>query len=119
MTSRFVAASPWPNNRWKICRGLASAGTGRPLRENERVVDRVGSEILREDKSEEELFSEFFRSEDRETRLSVLKIARDIATPDPYLYDLIAEAARDEDPEIRTMAKDIVIRTERYAGKSR
>ena len=74
--------------------------------------------MIREDFSEAELFTRFFRSEDRETRMSALAIADDIVEPEPYLYDLITEATRDTDPEIRELARQIIIRTARYSGIS-
>lgn len=82
------------------------------------LIKQIGPEIVQEDLSEADLFTKFLGSEDRETRLSAIKIANDIAQPEPYLYDLIVKAARDRDPEIRAMAKEIVIRTERYAGQN-
>ena len=82
------------------------------------MIQKIGPEIVREDRPEAELFSEFLRSEDRETRFSALKIANDIARPELYLYDLIVKLTRDNDPEIRVMAKEIVIRTERYVGQN-
>lgn len=107
------------DERGYACDDAPGDGPGGEELFREWVVDRVGKETLRNDKSEDELFEEFFHSDDRETRLSAIRIANDIAQPEPYLYDLIAEAARDEDPEIRTLAKDIIIRTQRYRTQPR
>jgi len=81
------------------------------------VEGRIGAVAVDEQRSERELFTEYFRSDDPEIRKSALRIANDIAVPEAYLYDLIAEAALDPDPEIHEMAKEIVIRTERYVSR--
>ena len=80
------------------------------------VIDRFGADSFNESESERNLFTKFFRSTDRETRLSALKIAGDRSDTEDYLYRLIAEATRDGDSEIRKIAKDIVIRINRIRG---
>jgi len=82
------------------------------------LIENVGTEIVREDLSEAELFEKFFNSDDREIRMSALRIARQVADPDSHLYELISRAAGDEDPEIRELAKEMVIRHERFIGRN-
>ena len=82
------------------------------------LIRKIGSEIVREDLSEAELFEKFFNSDDREIRMSVLQIARQVTNPDSDLYELISKAAGDEDPEIRELAKELVIRHERFIGRN-
>ncbi len=82
------------------------------------VIDRFGADSFNESTSERNLFTKFFRSTDRETRLAALKIAGDISDSEDYLYRLIAGATRDDDPEIRECAKDLVIHINRIRGNS-
>lgn len=83
------------------------------------AVRRFGEQATDESRSSEELFEEFFHSADQETRMAALKIAGSVADPPDYLYDLIADASRDPVVEIRNEAKNLVIRVNRYRGRSR
>jgi hypothetical protein len=83
------------------------------------VIDRFGTDAINESTSARDLFTRFFQSTDRETRLSALKIAADASDMDDYLYRLISVATRDHDREIREYAKDLVIRINRFRGKTR
>lgn len=58
-------------------------------------------------------FVEGFHWEDRETRWATLQIASTLPNPNPYLYSLISNAARDSDMEIREAAKSAIIRLNR------
>jgi hypothetical protein len=82
------------------------------------LIRKIGTEIIREDLSEAELFKKFFNSDDRAIRMSALQIARLVANPEPHLYELISRAAGDEDPEIRELAKQMVIHHERFIGRN-
>lgn len=82
------------------------------------LIGNIGTEIVREDLSESELFEKFFNSDNREIRMAALQIARQVTDPDSHLYGLISQAAGDEDPEIRELAKELVIRHERFIGRN-
>jgi hypothetical protein len=82
------------------------------------MIERFGPDAVDESRSTKELFTEFFRSPDAETRLAALGIAGTVPTPEDYLYDLITQSTRDEVPEIRNLAKDLVIQINRFRGRA-
>lgn len=77
------------------------------------IVERFGAESYCESSSEAELFAQFMDSEFPEIRLSALRIASDVSNPDDKLYDLVASATNDPDPEIREFAKNLIIQMNR------
>jgi hypothetical protein len=83
------------------------------------VERRFGQEATDASCSEQELFDQFFHSDDEETRLAVLQIASSVADPSEELYQLITEATRDPVLEIRNQARELVIRINRYRGAAK
>lgn len=92
---------------------LAEQGAGEFKR---WILERFGEEAYEESSELEELFAEFLRSPIQEVRLTALEIAGNVAEPQPYLYELVAEATRNEDEQTRSRAKDLIIRINRLRG---
>jgi hypothetical protein len=82
------------------------------------MVDRFGPESVDESRSVPEMFTKFFHSQDTETRFAALRIAATVAEPEDYLYELITRSTRDEVPEIRNFAKELVIQINRFRGRA-
>lgn len=80
------------------------------------VANRFGEAATGKDRSERALFEQFFDSDDDETRLAVLQIASSVVDPGDELYERITEAASDPVPQIRDLARELIIRINRYRG---